>query len=46
MAEHQPKKVGLYERAVARASGSTATIVGISILVIVLMLFVVIFLWW
>jgi hypothetical protein len=44
MAEQQPKKVGIYERAVARASGSTATVLGIIVLVLVLIILVVIFL--
>ena len=36
MAEHQPKKVGLYERSVTRASGSPAQVIGIIVLLIVL----------
>jgi hypothetical protein len=36
MADHQPKRVGLSERAVARASGATATVVGLLVLLIVL----------
>jgi hypothetical protein len=36
MAEHRPKKVGIYERSVARASGSPAMVIGIIVLIIVL----------
>jgi hypothetical protein len=36
MAENRPKKVGIYERSVARASGSLATVIGILVLLIVL----------
>jgi hypothetical protein len=36
MAENRPKKVGIYERSVARASGSLATVIGIIVLLIVL----------
>ena len=36
MAENRPKKVGIYERSVARASGSPATVIGIIVLLIVL----------
>ena len=42
MAEHQPKKVGIYERAVARGSGSTAMVIGIIALIIVLIVFAMI----
>lgn len=40
MAEHQPKKVGLYERSVARASGSPAMVIGLIGLLIVLVVLV------
>ena len=36
MAEHQPKKVGIYERSVSRASGSPGMVIGIVVLLIVL----------
>jgi hypothetical protein len=36
MADNQPKKVGIYERSMARASGSPATVLGIIVLLIVL----------
>jgi hypothetical protein len=38
MAEHPPKKVGIYERSVARASGSPAMVIGIIVLLIVLVI--------
>jgi hypothetical protein len=42
MAENQPKKVGIYERSVARASESPATVVGIIVLLIVLVVLAII----
>ena len=42
MAEHQPKKVGLYERSMARASGSSAMVIGIILLLIVLVVLAII----
>ena len=41
MAAHQPKKVGIYERSVARASGSPAMVIGIIVLLIVLVVLVI-----
>ena len=42
MAEHRPKKVGIYERSVARASESPAMAVGIIVLLIVLVILAII----
>jgi hypothetical protein len=42
MAESRPKKVGIYERSVARASGSLATVIGIIVLLIVLIVLAII----
>jgi hypothetical protein len=42
MAAHQPKKVGIYERSVARASGSPGMVIGIIVLLIVLIVLAVI----
>jgi hypothetical protein len=42
MAEHQPKKVGIYERSVARAAGSPAMVIGIIVLLIVLVVLAII----
>jgi hypothetical protein len=42
MAENRPKKVGIYERSVARASESPATVVGIIVLLIVLVILAII----
>jgi hypothetical protein len=42
MAEHRPKKVGIYERSMARASESPATAIGIIVLLIVLVILAII----
>jgi len=42
MAAHQPKKVGIYERSVARASGSPGMVIGLIVLLIVLIVVAVI----
>ena len=42
MAEHRPKKVGIYERSVARAAGSPAMVIGIIVLLIVLVVLAII----
>lgn len=42
MAEHRPKKVGIYERSMARASESPATAIGIIVLLIVLVILTII----
>ena len=42
MAEQQPKKVGIYERSLGRGSGSTAMVIGIIALIIVLVVVAII----